>query len=236
MPTAPALGVLVGIVAGAVLTACTPGPAAEDGSHRTDAAGPESPRPESTDAEADGRLRDAAWAGDVDAATRLIAAGADVDAKDATEQSAYLIATSEGHLDLLELTLSHGADVAALDSWNGTGLIRAAERGHWLVTGRLLRAGIARDHVNRIGYQAIHEAIWLGRDDDAYVATVRILAAGGADLTRASGRRASPPPRWPRSADTTARPPRWRRSSRRRRPPIPTPPCSMPPVAVTPMP
>jgi ankyrin repeat protein len=48
----------------------------------------------------------AAWANDVEGARRLIAAGADVNAKDDTEQSAFLIATSEGHLALLELTLA----------------------------------------------------------------------------------------------------------------------------------
>ena len=130
----------------------------------------------------DERLRDAAWADDVATARRLVARGADVNAVDDTVQSAYLIATSEGHLELLRLTLRHGARVDAKDSWNGTGLIRAAERGHALVVGELLRAGIDRDHVNRIGYQAIHEAVWLGEDTAAYATTVRVLAAGGVRL------------------------------------------------------
>jgi ankyrin repeat protein len=134
----------------------------------------------------DERLRAAAWDDDVATARRLIRQGADVNAKDDTEQSAYLIATSEGYLDLLRLTLRHGARVDDLDSWNGTGLIRAAERGHALVVGQLLRAGIDRDHVNRIGYQAIHEAVWLGQDTDSYATTVRVLAAGGVELGRRS--------------------------------------------------
>ncbi|WP_418061412.1 ankyrin repeat domain-containing protein [Pimelobacter simplex] len=134
----------------------------------------------------DRRLRDAAWKNDVAQARRLVRQGADVNAKDDTEQSAYLVATSEGHLDLLRLTLRHGAKVDAKDSWNGTGLIRAAERGHGLVVGELLRAGIDRDHVNRIGYQAIHEAIWLGEDTASYATTVRVLAAGGVELDRVS--------------------------------------------------
>ena len=117
-----------------------------------------------TQAALDSALRDAAWANDVEAARGLVARGADVDAADSTQQSAYLVATSEGYLDLLELTLAAGADVDAKDSWNGTGLIRAAERGHHLVVGRLLRAGIDKDHVNRIGYQAVHEAVWFGAD------------------------------------------------------------------------
>ena len=135
----------------------------------------------------DQQLRDAAWKNDVKAARALIAKGADVNAKDSTVQSAYLIATSEGYLDLLRLTLEHKATVNDKDSWNGTGLIRAAERGHYLVVGELLQAGIERDHVNRIGYQALHEAVWLGRNSAAYVDTVRVLVAGGVQLTRPSG-------------------------------------------------
>lgn len=134
----------------------------------------------------DAQLRDAAWADDVARARTLIAQGADVNAKDSTQQSAFLVATSEGYLDLLRLTLANGAVVDDKDSWNGTGLIRAAERGHFLVVGELLGAGIAKDHVNRIGYQAIHESIWLGQDSAEYARTVRVLAAGGVQLDRAS--------------------------------------------------
>ena len=138
-------------------------------------------------------LRDAAWADDVPRAGRLIEQGADVNAKDRTAQSAYLVATSEGHLVLLRLMLANGAEVDDKDSWNGTGLIRAAERGHALVVGELLRAGIDGNHVNRIGYQALHEAVWLGRDTAAYVDTVRALVAGGVELDRASqGERLTP--------------------------------------------
>ncbi|WP_281860185.1 ankyrin repeat domain-containing protein [Salana multivorans] len=135
----------------------------------------------------DEQLREAAWANDVPRARELVELGADVNATDSTQQSAYLIATSEGYLELLRLTLANGAQVDDKDSWNGTGLIRAAERGHDLVVGELLRADIDRDHVNRIGYQAIHEAVWLGQDTDDYAATLRVLVAGGVELDRPSG-------------------------------------------------
>lgn len=134
----------------------------------------------------DARLRAAAWANDIQAAEQLIGWGANVNAKDETVQSAYLIATSEGRLDFLRLTLAHGADVKDLDSWVGTGLIRAAERGHWDVVGELIQAGIPLDHVNRVGYQAIHEAVWFGRDDPTYHATVRVLFAGGVQFNTPS--------------------------------------------------
>ena len=52
--------------------------------------------------------------------------------------------------------------------------------------GELLQAGIDRDHVNRIGYQAIHEAVWLGKDTDDYAATLRVLAAGNVQLDQPS--------------------------------------------------
>ncbi|MGH1564107.1 ankyrin repeat domain-containing protein [Mumia sp. DW29H23] len=135
--------------------------------------------------ELDARLLAAAWKNDVAAARRLIDAGADVNAKDDTVQSAYLVATSEGYLRLLDLTLRHGADVASLDSYRGTGLIRAAERGHAAVVGRLVQEDIALDHVNRLGWVALHEALIFAKAEraDDYVDTVRVLVAAGADVT-----------------------------------------------------
>ncbi|WP_245613939.1 ankyrin repeat domain-containing protein [Knoellia sinensis] len=145
------------------------------------------PGPAPNQSELDEALRQAAWDNDVAEAAGLIDRGADVNAKDSTQQSAYLIATSEGYLELLRLTLANGAEVNDKDSWNGTGLIRAAERGHGLVVGELLQADIDKDHVNRIGYQAVHEAVWLGEDTTAYEDTMRILVAGGVQLDKPSG-------------------------------------------------
>lgn len=133
----------------------------------------------------DRRLLAAAYANEVVAARRLIDAGADVNAKDDTEQSPYLIATSEVGDDarLLELTLDAGADVNARDSYDGTGLIRAAERGHAAIVRRLLRTDIDVDHVNRLGWTALLEAVILGEGGPAHIATVRLLVDGGADVS-----------------------------------------------------
>lgn len=126
----------------------------------------------------------AAYGNHVDVAALLIRAGADVDLADDTRQSAYLISTSEvgDDLRLLELTLNVGADVNAKDGYNGTGLIRAAERGHARIVERLLRAGMDRDHVNRLGYTALHEAVVFGDGGPADQATVAALVAGGVAL------------------------------------------------------
>ena len=108
--------------------------------------------------------------------------------QDATQQSAYLIATSEGYVDLLDLALASGARVNDKDSYNGTGLIRAAERGHAAIVGRLVQAGIDLDHVNRLGWTALHEAVILGDGSERYVDTVRVLTAAGVDAGIPAGR------------------------------------------------
>lgn len=150
---------------------------------------PPSPDPDpAQQAELDRRLIAAAWDGDVGRARALIARGADVNAQDETRQSAYLIATSEGYLELLELTLRNGADVDAKDSFDGTGLIRAAERGHHDIVGRLIQAGAVLDHVNNLGWTALHEAIILGDGSPPYMDTIRVLVAAGADVQLASSR------------------------------------------------
>jgi ankyrin repeat protein len=78
--------------------------------------------------------------------------------------------------------------VRSKDSFNGTGLIRAADRGHADVAGRLVRAGVEVDHVNELGWTALHEAIILGDGSRRYLDTVRVLVAAGADLRLASQR------------------------------------------------
>jgi uncharacterized protein len=147
------------------------------------------PKPDAKQqARLNGQLIKAAWDNDLRRARALIAQGADVNAKDNTVQSAYLISTSEGYLELLELTLQHGADVDSKDSFNGTGLIRAADRGHADIAGRLVQAKIKINHINNLGWTALHEAIILGDGSSRYVDTVLVLVAAGADIRLKSQR------------------------------------------------
>jgi ankyrin repeat protein len=130
----------------------------------------------------------AAWDNDVARARQLVQAGADVNYEDDTQQSAYLIAASEGYAGLLDLTLRNGAEINAKDSYNGTALIRAAERGHADIVGRLVQAGIDLDHANFLGWTALHEAVVLGDDGPAAADTVRVLVAAGVDISIEAGR------------------------------------------------
>ena len=134
----------------------------------------------------------AAYARQNEVARLLIEAGADVNRQDDTRQSAYLIPTADGNLELLRITLAAGADVHSLDSFNGTGLIRAADRGHVEVIAELLKTPMKVDHVNRLGWTALLEAIILGDGGPRHTECVRLLLAAGADPNLADGQGVTP--------------------------------------------
>jgi ankyrin repeat protein len=129
----------------------------------------------------------AAYQDQLEVAELLIEAGADVNVKDDTQQSAYLIPTAYGSLDMLKLTLASGGDVHSKDSYNGTGLIRAADRGHVEIIAELLKTDIEIDHVNRLGWTALLEAIILGDGGPRHTEVVRLLVEAGADVNLPDG-------------------------------------------------
>jgi ankyrin repeat protein len=185
----------------AVLVACSADPAGPVGpvgpgpASSVSPATPVPPAPAAVSPEQqrtlDTGLIDAAWANDVDRAEDLIGRGADVNAVDETTQSAFLIAASEGYTDLLRLTLENGADLGRHDSYDGTALVRAAERGHADIVGILLQTDMPVDHLNNLGWTALHEALEFASraggpnrgDDRDFVDTARLLVAAGADPT-----------------------------------------------------
>jgi ankyrin repeat protein len=189
------------LAAVALIAACgdgaTPAPGAlHEAAARGDTAGVQrlldgGAEPDAVDASGRTPLVVAAYGAHLDAARVLIDAGADVNHQDASQQSAYLIATSEigpdSGLELLRLTLAAGADVSALDSYNGTGLIRAAHRGYADIIAELLTTGIDVDHVNRLDWTALLEAIILGDGGPDHTEVVRLLLAAGADPNLADG-------------------------------------------------
>src|SRR5690606_10028501 len=111
-----------------------------------------------------------------------IEAGADVNAKDDIQDSAYLYAGARGHDEILQLTLEHGADLRSTNRFGGTALIPASERGLLSTVRILLEAGVDPNHISTLGWTALHEAIVLGDGSGRYVEVVRALIDGGADV------------------------------------------------------
>jgi uncharacterized protein len=126
--------------------------------------------------------------GHVAAAKLLMHRGADVNAQDDILDSAFLLAGARGHTEIVRLALAAGADPKVLNRYGGTALIPACHYGH-VETVRLLLAESRIDvnHVNRLGWTALLEAVILGDGSARYRDIVGLLIAHRADVNRADG-------------------------------------------------
>ncbi|MFJ2896885.1 ankyrin repeat domain-containing protein [Streptomyces sp. NPDC087218] len=123
-----------------------------------------------------------AAAGDhVAAAEVLVAAGADPDARDDHEDSAWLVTGVTGSVAMMRTLLPAGPDPSSCNRFGGTALIPACERGHVGYVRALLReTDIDVDHVNRLGWTALLEAVILGDGGPAHEEVVELLITAGA--------------------------------------------------------
>lgn len=119
---------------------------------------------------------------DLAMAKLLIQYGANVNQQDNILDSPFLYAGALGYNELVKLYLDHGADFKIFNRYNGTALIPACERGH-VETVRLLAntKGFPIDHINRLGWTALLEAIILGDGSQKYVDIVQILLDANSD-------------------------------------------------------
>jgi ankyrin repeat protein len=117
-----------------------------------------------------------------DALLVLLDAGADVDAQDATLDNPLLYAAREGFLDITRLANEAEADPTITNRYGGVAHIPASERGHVEVVRYLLdETDIDVDHVNRLGWTALLEAIVLSDGGPRHQEIVRLLLEAGAD-------------------------------------------------------
>ena len=112
----------------------------------------------------------------LDMAKLLVAHKADVNSQDDRLDSPFLYAGASGYLELVRLFLANGARFDIFNRYNGTALIPACERGH-LEVAKLLAFtnGYPIDHVNRLGWTALMEAVVLGDGSDIYAEVVQVL-------------------------------------------------------------
>ncbi|MCZ4125560.1 ankyrin repeat domain-containing protein [Streptomyces sp. H39-S7] len=126
----------------------------------------------------------------VEAAAVLVAAGADVNAQDAQDDSAWLATGVTGSVTMLRTLLPAGPDLTLRNRFGGVSVIPASERGHVAYVQAVLdETDIDVNHVNRLGWTALLEAVILGDGGSAHRQIVQILLAAGAiaDLPDADG-------------------------------------------------
>ncbi|MDQ8013750.1 MAG: ankyrin repeat domain-containing protein [Flavobacterium nitrogenifigens] len=119
----------------------------------------------------------------IEMAKVLIKYKADVNQQAENKDSAFLYAGASGQTELVQLFLNNGARFDIFNRYNGSALIPACERGH-VETVRLLAntKNFPIDHVNRLGWTALMEAIVLGDGSIKYQQIVQILKDAGSRM------------------------------------------------------
>lgn len=93
-----------------------------------------------------------AFSGDLPAVRRLLAGGADVNAKDEAGDTALMFAAFKGHEEIVSLLLLHGANVHAR-ARNGWTARRAAQSGlHTRIAATLRRAELEGGVAEAVSY------------------------------------------------------------------------------------
>jgi ankyrin repeat protein len=126
-------------------------------------------------------------ANDLPEATRLIAAGANLNAQAANKDTPWLQAGALGRTQMLSAMLDKGGvDYTVRNRYGGNALIPACERGHVATVKLLLeRSEIDVDHVNNLGWTCLLEAVILGDGGPAHQEIVALALEHGADVNLA---------------------------------------------------
>ncbi|AHF14073.1 ankyrin repeat domain-containing protein [Niabella soli] len=113
----------------------------------------------------------------------LVKHKADVNQQADNLDSPFLYAGASGQTELVQLFLDNGARFDVFNRYYGSALIPACERGH-VETVRLLAntKGYPVNHVNRLGWTGLMEAIVLGDGSKKYQQIVQILKDAGAKM------------------------------------------------------
>ncbi|WP_027892777.1 ankyrin repeat domain-containing protein [Calidithermus chliarophilus] len=124
----------------------------------------------------------AAHLGQHAAARALLRGGADPNALDNQRYDLITIAAVRNDAQMIRVGLAGGASPKNVTSpYDGTALIAAAHLGHVEAVRVLLEAKAPLDHVNNLGWTALHEAIILGDGGPRHTEVVRLLLEAGAN-------------------------------------------------------
>lgn len=125
----------------------------------------------------------ATLANNIPMAEVLVAHKANVNQQDNRKDSPFLYAGAAGHLELVILYLENGARFDVFNRYYGSALIPACERGHTAVVKLLANTpNYPIDHVNRLGWTALMEAVVLGDGSKKFEDIIQILIDAGCDI------------------------------------------------------
>jgi hypothetical protein len=122
-------------------------------------------------------LLEAAEDGDVNDMTKLLDAGANVNAKFNGDGTALIVAAREGHMPAVKFLLDRGADVDLAVPGDGNALIMAAREGHEDIVKLLLDRGANIDRVVPGDENALIQA-----SGEGHLPVVKLLVSRGADV------------------------------------------------------
>ena len=147
--------------------------------------------------------------GDINAVSKYIKNGIDINIQDNRKRTALMIAVYKNDINMVKLLVKNNADVNIQDEnlnspflyagarglldkkadtinvlniYGGNALIPACEKGH-LETVRFLleNTDINVNHINKLSWTALLEVVILGNDSKNYVEIVKLLLKHGAD-------------------------------------------------------
>lgn len=128
-------------------------------------------------------LMQACYMNRIEMALVLIEAGADVNLQDDMLNSPFLYSGAEGQLPVVKACLLHGARFDIYNRYGGTALIPAAEKGHTEVVKLLANTPkYPIDHINRLGWTALLEAVILGTGGKVHTEIVSELIKAGSNV------------------------------------------------------
>lgn len=127
-------------------------------------------------------LMEATLNGDEAAVNRLLAQGADVNARDDAGTSALTLAAYEGHAAIVRLLLDSGAEVNVVGENGRTALGNAVDRGHSVIAQLLLDSG-----ANPNAHVSEDTSVLEDASRGGLLSIVRALITKGADLERYGG-------------------------------------------------
>jgi ankyrin repeat protein len=123
------------------------------------------------------QLRQAAERGDMPEATRLLKAGAPLDARDEVGQTALLLAVAGNHIGIAKALIEAGADINAQAANKDTPWLLAGARGRAEIIALMLPRKPDLSIRNRFGGNALIPAC-----ERAHVEAVKLLLTSGIDV------------------------------------------------------